>query len=115
MNSSTALRSLAQVLTIGIVASLASVTLAQGLTARQTTLMVNNCVQCHTKPILGAPLIGDQKAWKEVLKKGEDTVLRNVVQGFGSMPPLGYCSTCDEADFRALIQAMSGLTNTATP
>lgn len=90
-----------------------SASLAQGLTARQTTLMVNNCVQCHTKPILGAPLIGDQAAWAKVLKKGEDIVLKNVVQGFGSMPPLGYCSTCDEADFRALIQAMSGLT--ATP
>ncbi len=82
---------------------------AQDLTARQTKLLVNNCVQCHTKPILGAPLIGDTAAWSALLKKGEDQVLTNVVQGFGSMPPLGYCSTCDEADFRALIRAMSGL------
>lgn len=79
------------------------------LTPRQASLMMNNCIQCHTKPILGAPLIGDQKAWKKVLAKGEDEVLKNVVQGYFSMPPLGYCSSCDEADFRALIKAMSGL------
>lgn len=104
-----------KMLSIAMMATLTSTSLAQELTARQTTLMLNNCVQCHTKPILGAPLIGDQKAWAKVLKKGEDTVLKNVVQGFGSMPPLGYCSTCDEADFRALIKTMSGLTNTAAP
>lgn len=86
-----------------------SMTMAEGLSDRQTRLMLNNCVQCHTKPILGAPLIGDQQAWQKVLKKGEDQVLNNVVQGLGSMPPLGYCSTCDEADFRALIKTMSGL------
>lgn len=115
MKQSRFLLVLAKTVSVATMMAFASASLAQALTARQITLMVNNCVQCHTKPILGAPLIGDQKAWTTVLKKGEDTVLRNVVQGFGSMPPLGYCSTCDEADFRALIKAMSGLTNTATP
>jgi len=86
-----------------------SITLAEPLSDRQIRLMLNNCVQCHTKPILGAPLIGDQQAWQKVFRKGEEQVLKNVVQGLGSMPPLGYCSTCDEADFRALIKTMSGL------
>ncbi|MGH1370801.1 MAG: c-type cytochrome [Cellvibrionaceae bacterium] len=91
---------------LGVYASTSS---AEPLSDRQTRLMLSNCVQCHTKPILGAPLIGDQKAWQKVFKKGEEQVLKNVVQGLGSMPPLGYCSTCDEADFRALIKTMSGL------
>jgi len=78
------------------------------LTERQAALFTNNCVQCHVRPGIGVPQAGDAAAWKERTAKGEDAMLLNVVQGLRGMPPLGYCSACNEQDFRALIRLMTG-------
>ena len=83
--------------------------------ARQSTLFVNNCAQCHTRQETGAPFIGVQGDWAEAVARGEDAMLVNVVEGIRGMPPLGYCSACTEQDFRVLIRMMAGLPdNTAT-
>jgi cytochrome c5 len=81
---------------------------AADITERQAALFTNNCVQCHTRPGIGVPQAGDAAAWKERAAQGEDAMLRNVVQGLRGMPPLGYCSACNEQDFRALIRLMTG-------
>jgi cytochrome c5 len=78
-------------------------------TERQSTLMLNNCMQCHARPDTGAPFIGVEKDWQEAVARGEDAMLINVVQGIRGMPPLGYCSACSEEDFRVLIRTMSGM------
>ena len=78
-------------------------------TARQSTLMVNNCMQCHARPDTGAPFIGAVDDWQEAVTRGEDAMLVNVVQGIGGMPPLGYCSACSEEDLRVLIRTLSGM------
>ncbi len=75
---------------------------------RQMTLFANNCVQCHVNPETGAPLAGVASDWSEALSRGEEAMLRNVVEGRGGMPPLGYCSACDETDFRVLIRLLTG-------
>ncbi len=80
-------------------------------TARQSTLMLNNCMQCHARPDTGAPFIGVAKDWQEAVARGEDAMLVNVVQGIRGMPPLGYCSACSEEDLRVLIRTMSGMSD----
>lgn len=82
---------------------------AAELTARQSQLLAYNCLQCHARAGVGAPQAGDAQAWKPYAAKGEPAMLVNAVQGTGGMPPLGYCSACTEADFRALIRFMAGL------
>ncbi len=51
--------------------------------------------------------------WREARSQGEDAMLVNVVKGVGGMPPLGYCSACDENDFRVLIRLLAGEPGTA--
>ncbi|MDR3438755.1 c-type cytochrome [Telmatospirillum sp.] len=79
------------------------------LTERQSLLLNNNCLQCHSRENTGAPLIGNPDDWKERNRQGEEGLLRHVIQGLRGMPPFGYCAACDEADLRALIRRMSGL------
>ncbi|MBV8471250.1 MAG: cytochrome c5 family protein [Burkholderiaceae bacterium] len=76
---------------------------------RQMALFNNNCVQCHLRPGVGAPLVGKAQDWQTRKAQGEDALLRHVVEGLKGMPPLGYCSACSEADFRALIRFMAGM------
>jgi cytochrome c5 len=78
-------------------------------TERQSTLMLNNCMQCHARPDTGAPFIGVKEDWEEAVARGEDAMLVNVVHGIRGMPPLGYCSACSEEDFRILIRTLSGM------
>ncbi|MCF6263281.1 MAG: c-type cytochrome [Xanthomonadales bacterium] len=51
------------------------------------------CTACHTPGIAGAPKTGDATAWKDRLAKGEETLIKNAVEGFtgdtGFMPPKG--------------------------
>ena len=66
-------------------------------------------MQCHATPGLGAPLIGDERAWERVRRAGEEAALRNVLNGTRGMPPMGYCSACSEADFRALVRFLANM------
>lgn len=82
---------------------------AAELSQRQSLLLAHNCLQCHARPGVGAPLVGDGPAWQRYVAQGEQAMLVNVVQGVGGMPPLGYCSACTEDDFRALIRFLAKL------
>lgn len=82
---------------------------AAELTARQAQLLANNCVQCHARANIGAPLMGKAEDWKDRNLQGEEKLLQNVVYGIRGMPPFGYCSACSEQDLRALIRFMAGL------
>ncbi|TDG13634.1 cytochrome c5 family protein [Seongchinamella unica] len=66
-----------------------------------------SCRNCHTVAATGSPLTGDRPAWEPRLAKGMNTLVDNVVSGFGGMPPLGLCMDCDADQFEALIQFMA--------
>jgi len=66
-----------------------------------------SCASCHTVAATGAPLTGDGQAWSPRMEKGMDTLVDNVVNGFGGMPPFGLCMDCDVGQFEALIQFMA--------
>lgn len=66
-----------------------------------------SCRSCHTVAATGSPLTGDSKAWELRMAKGMNTLVDNVVNGFGGMPPFGLCMDCDADQFEALIQFMA--------
>ncbi|GHD29254.1 c-type cytochrome [Halioglobus pacificus] len=75
---------------------------------RQISLFISKCVQCHAQPHTGAPQVGVPEDWESVIDQGEDATLVNVVHGIRGMPPLGYCSACDEKDLRVLTRFAAG-------
>ena len=68
-----------------------------------------SCALCHITGEADAPIIGDTEEWQQRLQKGEAALLNNVVNGINSMPPLGYCMSCEAADFRVMIDYMAGV------
>ena len=68
-----------------------------------------SCALCHLTGEANAPVVGDTEEWKQRLQKGEAALLNNVVNGINSMPPLGYCMSCEAADFRVMIDFMAGV------
>jgi len=65
------------------------------------------CAMCHVRGEGGAPKIGDTVAWSTRLAQGEAVLLDHTVNGFGNMPPLGYCMDCEREDLRAYIAFMA--------
>jgi cytochrome c len=49
----------------------------------------NNCAVCHASDTMGAPMVGDAKAWEKVTKQGLQTVMKHAIDGIGGMPPKG--------------------------
>jgi len=66
-----------------------------------------SCRSCHTIAATGSPLTGDTLAWSPRIEKGMPTLLDNVVNGYGGMPPFGMCMDCSAQDFEALIRFMA--------
>ena len=67
-----------------------------------------SCALCHITGEAGAPVVGDTAEWQRRLQQGEEAIINNVVEGFNSMPPLGYCMACEVSDFRAMVAYMAG-------
>jgi len=65
------------------------------------------CAMCHVRGEGGAPKIGDTAAWQTRFEQGEDVVLEHAINGYGNMPPLGYCMDCERDDLRAYIRFMA--------
>ena len=62
------------------------------------------CIACHQGNFLNAPGVGDAEAWSERLGKGWQTLVDNVVNGYGNMPAQGGAAT--EEEIRAAIEWM---------
>ena len=67
-----------------------------------------SCALCHINGEAGAPIIGDTDSWSERILKGEDALVRSVLEGLNSMPPLGYCMACELEDFKSMVNFMVG-------
>jgi cytochrome c5 len=65
------------------------------------------CAMCHVRGEGGAPKIGDTAEWNKRLAQGESVVLDHAINGFGNMPPLGYCMDCEREELRAYIRFMT--------
>lgn len=79
------------------------------LSPSETRVLQQVCGACHARPGIGVPVMGDEAAWTPLREKGLERLLRNSVEGFGGMPPLGTCSWCSESELRRLVAWMAGL------
>jgi cytochrome c5 len=75
---------------------------------RQLKLLAVNCLSCHAPGHIGVPALGNADDWKTRNSKGEERLLRSVIEGMEGMPPSGYCAACDEADLRTLTRLVAG-------
>jgi cytochrome c len=57
---------------------------------------------------MGAPAIGDAKAWAAVSAKGMDAVYKNGIDGINGMPAKGG-SNLSEAEFKLVVDYIVGL------
>ena len=64
-----------------------------------------SCAVCHATDAMGAPAVGDKKAWAAVLKEGIDKAYANGINGINGMPPKGGTSLSD-AKFKEAVDYM---------
>jgi cytochrome c len=67
-----------------------------------------NCKACHGTDLMGAPPLGDTKAWDKVVMKGFDKVLYNAINGVGGMPPKGGNEDLIPSEVREIVGYMIG-------
>jgi cytochrome c len=67
-----------------------------------------SCKLCHATDTMGAPKVGDAKAWEAVMKKGADKVLVNAIKGTGGMPPKGGNMDLSDSDIKEIVDYMVG-------
>jgi len=79
------------------------------LSDREAHVFQQICAECHMRPGINSPTIGDDEAWQPRRAKGLDVLLTNTIEGRGQMPPLGTCSFCSEDELRRLVAFVSGL------
>ena len=65
-----------------------------------------SCFACHGTGAAGAPLLGEVEAWEEILAKGMDVVMANVINGLNAMPARGLCVSCSDDDLKSLVDYM---------
>ena len=69
-----------------------------------------HCHVCHATGLNDAPKLADAAAWATRLEKGAEALLRVTKEGLNTMPPMGTCMNCTDAELQAAIDYM-----TATP
>jgi len=79
------------------------------LSTREAFVLEQICAQCHARPGIGAPLIGDEAQWAPRRAGGFERLLTNTIEGYLGMPPLGTCSFCTEDELRRLVSFLSGM------
>ena len=67
-----------------------------------------SCALCHIDGNGGAPRIQEPDDWTIRSNKSKDQLLQSTIEGLNNMPPLGYCMSCEETDFLAMIDFMIG-------
>ncbi len=64
------------------------------------------CTVCHSTDSMGAPMVGDKKAWGAVLKKGIEKVYNHAINGFNAMPPKGGNMKLSDKEVKEAIDYM---------
>ena len=66
------------------------------------------CKMCHGADGMGAPVVGNKKAWAKVTSQGMDTVYGHAINGLNGMPPKGGTDLADK-DLKAVVDYMISL------
>ncbi len=63
------------------------------------------CKMCHGADGMGAPVVGNKKAWAKVTTQGIDKVYDHAINGLNGMPPKGGTDLAD-SDLKAVVDYM---------
>ncbi len=80
-----------------------------GSKTEASKIVQHYCAMCHApNPVVpvGAPLMGDEAAWKPRIKKGLDQLFTHLSEGYNAMPARGGCFECTD---KQLMQALLAL------
>jgi cytochrome c5 len=63
------------------------------------------CASCHTTGSSGAPILGDKAEWAKRLKEngGLPGLYQRAINGIGSMPAKGTCTSCTDAQIDSAV------------
>ena len=65
-----------------------------------------HCFACHATGVSEDPLVASE-AWLPRLEKGDEVLMTNTRNGFNvTMPPMGTCMDCSDAELKAAIDYM---------
>jgi len=64
------------------------------------------CSICHDEGKLGAPIIGDKAAWRNIIKQNMDVLYIHALKGYKAHPPRGACTSCSDTDIIAAVKYM---------
>lgn len=71
------------------------------------------CQACHNTGAAGAPKAGDKGAWGPRIAQGKDTLFKHAIGGFtgktGTMPPKGGNPALSDAEVKAAVEHLIGL------
>ncbi|MDF0533298.1 cytochrome c5 family protein [Shewanella yunxiaonensis] len=90
-------------------AAIATLAFAANASAQDEGEAVYNksCMFCHASGVGGAPRAHQDAAWKSLMDKGMDALLKSVKDGKGNMPAGGMCSSCSDDEFKKAIAFMA--------
>ena len=65
------------------------------------------CFSCHASGVADAPRVGDVASWAPRAAKGKALLLASTKEGIPpSMPAMGMCFSCSDAELEAVIDFM---------
>ena len=64
------------------------------------------CGSCHGGGWQAAPVAYDERDWSERTVKGLDVMFQNAKKGMNTMPPMGTCMDCTDAELTDAIKEM---------
>ena len=67
------------------------------------------CMACHATGAAGAPKAGDKTAWAPRIKTGMDALYGSALKGKGAMPPKGGNPGVTDADVKAAVDYLVGM------
>lgn len=65
-----------------------------------------NCAACHATDAIGAPMFGNAASWADRIAKGEETLIKNAINGINAMPPMGTCGACSAEEMAETVKYM---------
>lgn len=65
------------------------------------------CTACHGAGVAGAPKFGDKGAWGELLKLGQDELVKNAIHGIRGMPAKGGNPSLDDVEVARAVVYMA--------
>ncbi|WP_300454566.1 c-type cytochrome [Accumulibacter sp.] len=67
------------------------------------------CMACHASGAAGAPKAGDKAAWAPRIASGNAALIKSVINGKNAMPPKGGAADLTDAEIKAAVEHLVGL------